>query len=83
MYDEPPAPERVPLPPGWICRGCRLPIRAGVLFHGDANLSKGATICCGGCGLIHITDDGRTLRLPTGEEQWLILLALWGLLGED
>jgi hypothetical protein len=82
MIDDLPAPERVAFPPGWTCLGCRLPIRDGVLCSGDVNLAAGATLCCLGCGLIQITDDGRTLRLPTVEEQWLILLRLWALLGD-
>jgi hypothetical protein len=72
----------VPFPPGWTCLGCRLPLTGGVPFHGDADLGAGATVCCLGCGLIQLTDDGRTLRLPTVEEQWLIQLRLWALLGE-
>jgi hypothetical protein len=73
---------RVVLPPGWACLGCGLPLCGGVLFSGDADPAAGATVCCLGCGLVHVTDDGRALRLPTLEEQWLIQLRLWALLEE-
>jgi hypothetical protein len=80
MHDHQPALSRVALPPGWTCLGCGLPMRGGMLFCGDADLDAGATVCCLGCGLVHVTDDGRTLRLPTLAEQWRIQLRLWALL---
>jgi hypothetical protein len=73
---------RVPLPSGWTCLGCGLPMRGGVLFAGDADLGAGAVLCCLGCGLVHVTDDGRALRRPTPAEQWHIQLCFWALLGD-